>query len=118
MALDQVEVSVKDLQVPLGDTNFKQINHEDELTLIFDKFYVFQEGVVQNIRTVTEIVDKIEASALIGLIYQGSNQPEALMEQISELEKDSISDRLRIHGLESRLNEGADELAVGEVIVR
>ena len=39
------------------------------------------------------------------------------MDKISELEKDMISDRLRIDGLESRLNAGADELAIGEVIV-
>ena len=40
------------------------------------------------------------------------------MEHISEPEEESISDCLRIDGLESRLNAGADELAVGEMIVR
>ena len=39
------------------------------------------------------------------------------MEQILELEKERISYFLRIDGLESRLNAGAGELSVGEVIV-
>ena len=56
MALEKVwceEVVVNDLQVALGYANFTQKKHEDELTLIFDKFSVFQEGVFQNILTVT-----------------------------------------------------------------
>ena len=79
---------------------------------------MFEEGVLQNIHTVTERVDRIEASTLTGFIYQSSSHMEALVEHISEPEKDSISDCLRIDGLESRLNAGADELAVGEMIVR
>ena len=66
----------------------------------------------------TERVDKIEASTLTGFKDQGSSQLEALVEQILELEKYRISDRLRIDDLESRLNVGANELAIGEVIVR
>ena len=61
----------------------------------------------------TEIVDKMEASALAGFIDQGSSHLEVLVEQISELDKYRISDSLRIDGLESRLNAGTDELSIG-----
>ena len=61
--------------------NIHRKNHEDEFTLIFDKFSVFQEGV--NIRTVTERVDKMEESTLTGFTDQVSSQLESLMEQIS-----------------------------------
>ena len=50
MALEQVgwaEAAVRDLQVALGDVKSTQQKHEDELTLVFDKFSVFQEGVLQ-----------------------------------------------------------------------
>ena len=43
---------------------------------------------------------------------------EELVEQISELNKDILSDHLCIYGLESRLNAGADEISIGELIVR
>ena len=59
VALEQVgwsEAAVKDLQVALVNDNFTQNRREDELTSIFDKLAVFQEGVLQNIHTVTEIV--------------------------------------------------------------
>ena len=49
LALDQVgwaEAAVRDLQVALGDANSTQQKHEDELTLIYDKFSEFQEGVL------------------------------------------------------------------------
>ena len=42
---------------------------------------------------------------------------EVLVEKITDLDKNRISDWLRIDGLESRMNVGADELAIGEVIV-
>ena len=51
----------------------------------FDKFSVFQEGVLQNICTVTERVDKMEASTLEVFTDQGSSQLEALAEHISEI---------------------------------
>ena len=120
MELEQIgwaEGAVKDLQVALGDANFTQKYHEYELSSFFDKLSIYQEGVLQNIRTMTERVDKIEAYTLTGFIDQGSIQLEALMNQISELEKDRISDRLRIDGFESSLNAGADELAIGRVII-
>ena len=56
----------EETQAVLGDATFTQNSHEDELTLIFDKLYVFREGVLQNIRTVTERVDNIDASTLTG----------------------------------------------------
>ena len=86
--------------------------------MIFDKLSVFQEGVPKNIGTVTERVYKMEASTLTVFTDQGSSQLETLVEQISELEKYRVSDCLRIGGLESRLNAGADEVAIGEVILR
>ena len=39
------------------------------------------------------------------------------MQHILDLEKYRISYHQRIEGLESRLNTGSDELAIGEVIV-
>ena len=64
--------------------------HEYELTLIFYKFSVYQEGFLQNIRTMTERVDKMEASTLTGFMDQESSQLEVLVEQISELYKDKM----------------------------
>ena len=84
----------------------------------FERLSVFQEGVLQNIRTVAERVDNLESSTLTAFTDQGSSELEVLAENISELEKERISDRLCIDGLESRLNVGDDELATGEVIVR
>ena len=99
---------MKELQVTLGDANFTHNRYEDELTLTFDKFSVFQEGVLQNIRTATERVDKMEASTLTGFTDQGSSQTEVLVEKISDLDKERIEDRLHIDGLESWLNAGDD----------
>ena len=59
----------------------------------------------------------MEESALVGFTDKGSIHMEELVEQISELNKERISYRLCIYGLESRLNSGADELEIGEVIV-
>ena len=64
-------------------------------------------------RAVTDSMDNMEASNLTGFTDQVSSQLEELVEHIPELEKDRISDCLRIDGLGSRLNAGADELAVG-----
>ena len=87
---------MRDLQITLVYSNSKQQNNENELTLIFDKLSVFQEGVLQNIYTVIERVDNTEASTLTCFADQGSIKLEALVEHISELEKDRISDCLRI----------------------
>ena len=65
-----------------------------------------------------ERVDKMRASNLTGFTDKGSSQMEALVDQILKLEKDRIADRMRIDGLKSRLNEEADELTIGKVIVR
>ena len=53
----------------------------------------------------------------MGFTDQGSSQMEELVYQILNLEKDRISNCLRIYGLGSRLNSGADEFAIGELIV-
>ena len=45
--------------------------NEDELTLMFDKFYVLQEGILQNIRTMTKRFENIEAYTLTGFTDQG-----------------------------------------------
>ena len=71
MALEEVgcrEAAMKDIQVALGDTNVSKNRHAYELTLIFDKLSVFQEGVIHNIRTITEMVDKIFVSHTKGLV--------------------------------------------------
>ena len=64
---------VKDLQVSLGNTNSTQNMHEYELAIVFDKLSVFQEGILQNIRTVIDRVDNMEASTLTGFMDQGSS---------------------------------------------
>ena len=61
----------------------------------------------------TERVYKMETSNLTGFTDKGYSQLDMMVDKISELEKDMISDRLRIDGLESRLNAGADKLAIG-----
>ena len=55
-------MAVRELQVALGNSNSTHNRHEDELTLIFDKFSVFPEGVLKSIRTLMERVDNMEAS--------------------------------------------------------
>ena len=74
---------MRDIQVALGDVNYKQQNNEDELKLIFEKFSMFQEGVLQKILTATERVDNMEASTLAGFTEQGYSQLEASAEHIS-----------------------------------
>ena len=121
VALEQVgwvEAEVKGLQVAFGDANVTQNRHEDELKLIFDKLSMFQEGFLHNIHTMTERVKKMESSTLAVFTAQGLSQMEALVYQILDMEKDRVSDRLRIDGFESRLNAGADKISIGEVIVR
>ena len=57
---------MKEIQVVLEDATFTKNRHKEELTLIFYKFSVFQEGVLQNIRAMMERVYKMEASILTG----------------------------------------------------
>ena len=64
---------MKEIQVVLEDATFTKNRHKKELTLIFDKFYMFQEGVPQNIRTMMERVYNMEASTLTGFTDQGSS---------------------------------------------
>ena len=64
---------MKEIQVVLEDATFTKNRHKKELTLIFDKFSVFQEGVLQNIRAMMERVYKMEASILTGFTDQGSS---------------------------------------------
>ena len=79
---------------------------------------MFQEGVLQNIHTVMERVDNMEVSTLTGFKDQEPIQLEVLVDQIYDIDKDRISDCLRIDSLDSRLNTGSDELQIGEVIER
>ena len=56
VALDQVgwsEEEVKYLWVALVNANCTKNRHEDELTLTFDKFSLFQEGVLRKICNMT-----------------------------------------------------------------
>ena len=64
---------MKEIQVVLEDATFTKNRHKKELTLIFDKFSIFQEGILQNIRTMMERVYKMEASTLTGFTDQGSS---------------------------------------------
>ena len=76
MALEKVswvEAAVKDVKVALGDTNFLQKKHEDEITSIFDTSSMIQEGFLQRTRTVTERVGTMEVSIRMGFTYQGSS---------------------------------------------
>ena len=57
---------MKELHSASGNVNYTQNRHEDELTLIFDKLSVFQEGVLQKIPTMMERVENMEASTLMG----------------------------------------------------
>ena len=59
------EAAVKELQAALGYANFTHNSNKDELKLNFDKFSVFQEGFLQKIRTVMEIVNKMGTSTLV-----------------------------------------------------
>ena len=60
----------------------------------------------------------MKASTLMGFTDEGLIYRELLVDHIFEMDKDRISDRLHTDGLESRLNVRADELVIGEVIVR
>ena len=64
---------MKEIHIVLEDVTFTKNRHKKELTLIFDKFYMFQEGVPQNIRTMMERVYNMEASTLTGFTDQGSS---------------------------------------------
>ena len=77
MPLDKLgwaEVAVDEIQAAFGDSTFIQNRHEDELTKTIDKLSVFQEGVLYNIRTLMERVDKMEASTLTGFTDQWSSK--------------------------------------------
>ena len=83
VAQDQLwweEAAVEEIQAALVDSTFIQNRHEDELTKTIDKLFVFQEGVLHNIRTLTERVDKMEASTLTGFMDQGSSKLELMVE--------------------------------------
>ena len=60
--LEQVgrtEVVARVIQVAMFDAKFSQKKHENELTFVFDKLSMFQEGVLQNIHTLTERLDNM-----------------------------------------------------------
>ena len=65
--INAVEISIKSLQQELIElTNFSTKN-DDELGMIFNSFSAFQSSLQKSIHTVTECVDKIEASNLVGM---------------------------------------------------
>ena len=76
---------MKEIQVTLEDATFTHNRHKDELTLIFDKLFMFQEGILHNIRTVIDRVDKMEVCTLMGFAEQGSSQMEIMVDNIYEM---------------------------------
>ena len=87
--------------------------------MIFNLFSDFQSSIQKSIQTVTERVDRIKASTLVETKIVTSIPEKLILERkIKLLAMYRISDRLRIDGLESCINAGADELLVGEVIAR
>ena len=87
--------------------------------VIFNSFYDFQSSLKKSIKTVTEPVDSVEASNLVGKTMVTSIPENLILERkIEELEMDHIADFLCSDGLESRINAGADDLQVGDVIIR
>ena len=86
--------------------------------MIFNIFSAFQSSLQNSIQTVTRRVDRIEASTLVGTTTMKIPPDQMILEtKIEELDMDRIADRLHIDVLESRINAGADELWVGEVII-
>ena len=82
-------------------------------------FSGFQFSLHKSIQTVTENVESIETSTLVVTTTMKNLHEKVILERkIEELEMDCIADLLRIDGLESRIYDGADELRVGEVIIR
>ena len=86
--------------------------------MIFNSFSGFQSSLHNYIHTVTKRVDSIEASTLVGTTTMTSLPEHLILDRkIEELETDRIADCLCIDGLDSRINDGADEMRVGEFII-
>ena len=86
--------------------------------MIFNSFSAFQFFLQMSIQTVTERIDSIEDSTLVVNATVTSLPEKMILEnKIEELDMDRIADCLRIDGLESRINTGADEMRVDEVII-
>ena len=86
--------------------------------MIFNSFSAFQFFLQMSIQTVTERIDSIEDSTLVVNETVTSLPEKMILEnKIEELDMDRIADCLRIDGLESRINTGADEMRVDEVII-
>ena len=86
--------------------------------MIFKSFATFPSYLHKSIQTVTKRVDKIQAKNLGGTAtVTGLPEKLILERKVEELDMDRINDCICINGLDSRNNEGADELQVGEVII-
>ena len=87
--------------------------------MIFKSFDTFQSYLQKFIHTVTERVGTIEASILGGTeTVTGLPENLILERKVEWLDTDHITDHLWINGLDSRINNGANELQVGEVIIQ
>ena len=87
--------------------------------MIFNSFATFQSSLQKSTQTFTERVDIIEASNLGGTVMETGLPDQMILERkVGELKMYPITDRLCINDLESRINVGADNLQVSEVIVR
>ena len=112
------EISVKTLKQEVIQLNNSSTKHDDELGMIFNSFDTYQSPLQKSIQTATERIDNIEASKLGGIETVTVIPEQLILERkVEELEMDCINDRLRIYGLESRINAGANELQVGEFII-
>ena len=81
-------------------------------------FSDFQSSLQKFIQTVTERVENIEAYTLVGTTTMTIIPDQLVLERkIEELGMDHIADCPHIDVLESRINDGTDELLVGEVII-
>ena len=87
--------------------------------MIFNNFSTFQSYIQKYIQTFINRIDNIEASKFGGMTMVTVIPEQLILERkIEELDMDRIYDHLHINGLESRINDGADELQVGEFIIR
>ena len=112
------EISVKTLKQEVIQLNNSSTKHDDELRMILKSFSVFRYSLQKSIQTVTGNVEKVEDSTLVGTATVTSLPEKMILEnKIEELDMDRIADCLRIDGLESRINTGADEMRVDEVII-
>ena len=87
--------------------------------MIFKNISTFQSYIQKYIQTFINRIDNIEASKFGGMTMVTVIPEQLILERkIEELDMDRIYDHLHTNGLESRINDGADELRFCEFIIR